>query len=260
MRWAGQRERRRAEFVDAALTAIARHGPGTTIQQIARQAGVARTGLYKHFTDAEDVHRAIAQRASDLLTHELAPIWTEPGSAAARITVGVRAHLRWITEHSNLYFYSVRHAHSLGAGDRDAISDIKTTIAGLLSPMFRAYLALFGLDTRVAEPLGFGIAGLVESAGTRWLQHPNRISREELTEHLERWIWDIVDATLQAAGFRLDPHHPLPAPQDISPPHHTNPPTGNDTDGRGNGSGPPHRRGSRRGPGSCPHHPELRGT
>lgn len=54
-RWAGEHQRRRAQFVEAALVAIARHGPETSTEQIAQQAGVARTRLYKHFTDAADL-------------------------------------------------------------------------------------------------------------------------------------------------------------------------------------------------------------
>lgn len=233
VRWAGQRERRRAEFVDAALIAIGRYGSATSVEQIAGQAGVARTRLYKHFTDANDLHRAIAARAGEMLTRELEPMWTEPGPPAARIGMGVRTHLRWITEHSNLYFYGARHAFAAEAGHTDAISDIKTLIGGQLSRLFHFYLSLFGLDTRVAESLGFGIVGLVESAGSRWLEHPNRMSREQLAKHLEGWIWRMLDATLQAVGLTLDPNVSLPAPSQIDPRQGLNPP---DADGAEAGS------------------------
>ena len=41
-RWAGQRERRRAEFIDAALVVIEQHGPQTSTEQIAAHVGVSR--------------------------------------------------------------------------------------------------------------------------------------------------------------------------------------------------------------------------
>src|SRR5215469_4167626 len=67
-RWAGQQERRRREFVDAAMRAIAEHGPDVSTGQIAAEAGVARTRIYKHFVDAADLQGAIAERALEQVT------------------------------------------------------------------------------------------------------------------------------------------------------------------------------------------------
>ena len=97
-RWAGQHERRRAEFVDAALAAIAEHGPDVSTEQVAEKAGVARTRLYKHFDDAGDLQRAISRRVSELITEELEPVWNPQGTPREMITTAVDTHLRWLTD------------------------------------------------------------------------------------------------------------------------------------------------------------------
>lgn len=211
-RWAGQHERRRGEFVDAALRAIAEHGPDVGTEQIAEQAGVARTRLYKHFDGAADLQRAIAGRAAETIITEFEPMWNLRGSAWEMIKTAVDTHLRWLAEHGNLYHYLNRRSLSATPGESDAVTDIKAAIATHLTGMLGSYLTAFGADPRPAEPAAFGVVGFVESAATRWLDHPADYTREELTDQLARWIWAFMNDTLQAAGVHLDPHEPLAPP------------------------------------------------
>jgi AcrR family transcriptional regulator len=210
-RWVGHRERRRAEFVDAALRTIAEYGPQTSTERIAKSVGVTRTKLYRYFDGAADLQHSVALRVSEMLTTELQR-WDPIGSPMEMATNGVSVHLRWLIEHPNLYRYLARHSLAEDANGVAAIDDIKTTLGANLSKTLAAYLTVFGLDTRPAEPLGFGIVGLVESATARWLDNPAPLSRDEFTTQLAEWIWMLLDTTLQAGGVRLDPHQPLPAP------------------------------------------------
>ena len=214
-RWAGQHQLRRAQFVDAALAAIARHGPDTSTEQIATQAGVARTRLYKHFTDATDLHQSITHKAVELIARELAPVWNPTGPVMEVISTAVGSYLRWLGKHRNLYYFLGRHPLTTRG---DSIRDIRATISSYLTRVFEAYLTAFGLDTRICEPLAFGIIGLVESATSQWLDHPAIISGDELTQHLTQWIWHMIDNTLQTRGVQLDPHAPLPPLQIINTP------------------------------------------
>ena len=214
-RWAGQRERRRVEFVDAALSAIAEHGPQTSTEQIAGHVGVTRTKLYRHFADAADLQRAIAQRAAEMLNTELAPLWTPHGSMAQIIEAGVGAHVRFLVEHGNLYRYLAR--CSLGEDGRapDAIADIRLTVGTQLDALFTVYLNAFGVGTD-PQPLAFAFVGLVESATGRWLDQPGSTSQDRLVADLVRWIWLLVDDTLRAGGVYLASAEPLPTPELIA--------------------------------------------
>jgi AcrR family transcriptional regulator len=215
-RWAGHRERRRAEFVDAALHAIAEYGPQTSTEQIANRVGVTRTKLYRYFDGAAELQRSVAQRASEMLTTELEPVWNPIGSPMEMVTTGVSVHVRWLVDHPNLYRYLARHSLTDDDDSVAAIDDVKTTVAANLSALFAAYLTAFGLDTRPAEPLGFGIVGFVESAATRWLDNPAPLSQDEFTAQLAEWVWLLLDKTLKAGGVHLDPHQPLGAPSEVS--------------------------------------------
>lgn len=207
-RWAGQRDRRRREFVEAGLRAIARYGPEVSTEQIADEAGVARTRLYRHFDGAADLQHAIAARIAELITAEFAPLWNPSGTPMELIRSAIGAHTRWLAEHGSLYRYLTRHAMD---GAPDVFADGKTAIARQLTVVFEHYLGLFGVDTRGCETLSFALVGLVESSTSRWLENPRGVDRAELAALLARWVWRIVDDTLRAGGLELDPHTELAA-------------------------------------------------
>ena len=59
---------RRPVLLEAAATAIRRHGPGASMTQIAAQAGVTKPILYRHFRDRDGLVHALAERfAGDLM-------------------------------------------------------------------------------------------------------------------------------------------------------------------------------------------------
>lgn len=200
-RWQGQHERRRAEFVDAALAEIAEQGPDVSTERIAQRAGVARTRLYKHFGGAGDLQAAIARRVVELLSEELEPVWKPRGSPARMITVALQAHVRWLTEHTHLYRYLLRNSPPGPGG----FTDIKTTLAERLA----RYLRGVGLDSEAVETVAFGVVGHVESATTRWLDSPGETSRAELVEQLSGALWAVFDQALRRGGIVLDPELPL---------------------------------------------------
>ncbi|MBE1495979.1 AcrR family transcriptional regulator [Amycolatopsis lexingtonensis] len=211
-RWAGQRERRRREFVDAALRAIAEHGPHVSAAHIADAAGVARPQLYRQFDDAADLTRAIADRATEQIIVSLRPVWEPQGSAMQMISAAVDAHTGWLAEHGNLYRYLILHSQIGRREGEDAIADVKTVIARQLTQVFEYYLTMFELDARVATVLSFGVVGLVDSCAAQWLEAPLGITKAQLSGMLTRWIWHILDDSLRTAGIEIDPDLPLPPP------------------------------------------------
>lgn len=212
-RWAGQRERRRAEFVDAALAALAAHGPHVSTEQIAEHAGVARTRIYRHFDGKADLEAAIAQRAAEQIIIELAPVWNPEGSPREMIDLAVRTHVRWMAEHPSIYQYVVNVSGTKGA---TAFQDVKAAVSGHIAALFRGYLEAFGGDTSAAEPAAYGLVGFVDAATSRWLENPTEQSREELTEKLVDWVWLLISQTVRAADVILDRDKPLPPPGEIS--------------------------------------------
>ncbi|SDK00471.1 transcriptional regulator, TetR family [Lentzea albidocapillata subsp. violacea] len=211
-RWAGQRETRRTEIVVAALDAIAEHGPQVSTERIAERAGIARPTLYRHFTDADDLYDTVAHRIAELLVSELAPTMTTPrGSAREVITRIVRTYVVWFSENTRLYRYLLSRSMEPLAGEQRPATAVRQRIGELLRELVAEYVALFGGDPRIADPLAFGLVGMTETAAVRWVTTPHAsFGRDELITHLAGWIWGSFDVALREIGIRLDPDIPLP--------------------------------------------------
>lgn len=214
-RWIGQRARRRTEFVEAAITAIGEDGPEVSTAQIAARAGVARTRLYRYFDDAEDLQRAIAERVTEMVLAELAPLWDSDSSVLETFQAVTVGQLRWLTEHTHLYRYLATHSAPKTTAS-GVLLDIRTAIGRYLTGRIAEYLHAAELDARIAEPVAFALVGMVESAATRWLDNPGETTLDELSASLTSWAWAVVDQALSAAGLRLDPHQSMPRPADFS--------------------------------------------
>lgn len=196
------------------MRAIAEHGPDVSTTQIAAEAGVARTRIYRHFEDAADLQAAIAGRALELVLGDLEPLWKPEGSPMQMIGGIVDTLIGYLSENRNLYHYLTKYAPSARGSDSDVVTDVKTAIANHVANIFRYYLDEFEAETKMAELDAFTMVGMVETAISRWLDYPSGLTREELSAHLTRWIWVLLDLGLRDAGVELDPNAPL-APPDL---------------------------------------------
>ncbi|TCP56445.1 TetR family transcriptional regulator [Tamaricihabitans halophyticus] len=210
-RWSGQRAKRRAQFIDAAMDAITQHGPGVSTEQIAAHAGLARSRVYRHFADAADLRAAIGQRAGELIIAELDPLLRLPAESPANtIHRAVRTLVDWIAKHIHIYRYVTQHAVPSGETDRPVVADIRASIAVRVRNLIDGYLRELQLDVPVSDLAAFSVVGLVESATERWLCEPGKLSQAELAALLSDWIWTMVDHVLRGYGVVLDPRRPLP--------------------------------------------------
>lgn len=224
-RWAGQRERRQAEFVESALRVIAEQGPGASLEAFAAEAGVARTRVYRHFQDRADLERAISARVAALIVTELEPLWRPEGSARQMIRGAIGAHVRWLAENRNLYIYLRRHSRPDDDGrGLDGYAGVRRAVADHLTALFGGYLSLLGVEGRTTETLAYAVVGMVESVSERWTEAAIGDSAEnsapesadaareteELIDQLAAWTWAMVSAALATVGVELDPDVPLP--------------------------------------------------
>ena len=217
-RWAGQRAKRRAEIVAAALDAIREHGIGVSTEQIAARAGVARTRLYRHFDDADDLYDAVAQGAAQAIIERMVVTFAAPsGSAMDLIARSVRTYVEWLIDNGSLYRYVVLRTVDAGAGGDPLIVDVRTAISAPMRSLFAAYLQYFRKDPALADPVMPNATGLVESTTNRWLAEPGPLDLDGLVHNLSGWIWGVLDTVLRGLGVTIDPMAPLPKPAGESP-------------------------------------------
>jgi len=213
-RWAGQRERRQAEFVDSALRVIAAKGPTASLEDFAAEAGVARTRVYRHFTDRADLERAISARVAAMIVAELEPLWHPEGSARQIIRGAIGAHVTWLAENRNLFIYLRRHARP-DDDERalDGHAGVRRAVAEHLTKLFGAYLSLLGVHNRTTDSLAYAVVGMVESVTERWTEQgatDSSVDSSAIIEQLSAWTWAMIAEALGTVGVELDPDLPLP--------------------------------------------------
>ena len=213
-RWSGQREKRRAEFVEAALEAISLYGPQVSTEQVADHVGVTRTKLYRYFDGAADLHHSIARRAGDMLTTKQTLVWDGPISPMQVVRGTVAMHVKWRMEHPSLYEYLTRHPLSDDSRGVAAIHDVNRAVAANLAKVIATFYRTLGIDERPAVPLSIGAVGFVESSVTHWLNDADPLPRKEFTTQLAEWMWSLLNTAVAKGGIVIDPHQPL-APQEL---------------------------------------------
>lgn len=207
-RWRSHRAARRAEFVDAAMRALAEHGPEVGMDHIAAEAGVTKPVLYRHFADKADLFVALGQRGTEILFDRLIPAMNNEEAPIPRIRKSLDAFFSTVEEHPNLYRVLIRRSFAKAAVEQDIVAEDKELIAQALSALLGDYLRAMNLDSGAAEPWAHGIVGMVQNVSEWWLER-RTMSRDAVVEYLTQIIWAAIDGFTRANGVTLDPNKPL---------------------------------------------------
>lgn len=204
-RWAGHREQRRLEFVDAAVAVIELQGPGATVDAISRHLGTTRQALYRQFDDRADLDRAIAERAASLLVEELMPhlgLDADSGDLDRDIEESIRgalnAYLDYVERHLQLYRFVRAHDAELDSPTTgSAVRRVKDTVASRVADIARDYLVASGTaPPTIATTLATGLIGMVDAVVGRWVDDPRGLARDDVVEHLVVMLRGAVRALL----------------------------------------------------------------
>jgi AcrR family transcriptional regulator len=176
--------------VAAALVVIGRDGPEPSVGAIAREAGVGRPVLYRHFTDRADLEQAVVDRAVNDLLAAVAPTLRVEGTLEGSISRAVGAYLDWLQEHASLHAFLRQHAAGAGRA--------RTTVVAQVAALARDYLARTGTaPAEIAPVVAAGIIGLSDAAINSWIEEPGELDRETLVR--------TVVAMIQAASVAVIP-------------------------------------------------------
>src|ERR1700716_388941 len=85
-RWDPHRRERRLTIITAAIAAIEQYGPDALTAQIAEQAGVPRTHVYRHFDGKQALDLAVSGHIANQIGQQIRAALATPGSARAIIS------------------------------------------------------------------------------------------------------------------------------------------------------------------------------
>ncbi len=195
-RWDEHKRARREEFVDGALIAIRRGGPGVGMDAIAAQLEVSKTVLYRHFADKNDLVGAVLTKIAQSVL--LPPLLAELGVQRDdydQVHALIKAYVTSIAGEPELYGY-------VFAQNQEADSVVATTervVAEALAAVVGDRLRSMGMDSGGAHPWAYGVVGMVQLA-THWWVDNRTMSAEALVDYLTMLVWGGLEGVLQAHG------------------------------------------------------------
>ncbi len=213
-RWSAHNRDRRRHIIDAAITVIEQHEPGASIQvqQIADQASVTRSVLYRHFKDRADLDRAVRSAIVDDLAEKLLPTVTLDGTIPEIVERAVASYVAWAVAHPSLH----RVAESDPVdGSGGPLERGLERIAGQVADLVNTAVEMLQLPVRdhhraVVDPLAFALVGAVFSAVRRWLAAEDRApAAPVLVAALTDSVWYLLEGHVRAMGLELDRDQPV---------------------------------------------------
>lgn len=208
---------RRDELLTAAEAAIARHGPGVSMEQMADAAGVSKATLYDNFDGKRGLTEAVVDRYGARVVATIAAGIGGPLTPHQVLRGGIEIFVAHIERDAQLYRFVLA-----DGGDRALLDESAAPVTALFTSMLRQA----GVDPRAAELQARSVLGGIFAA-TEWWAETRTMSRREFVDHLDALYWpglagaglglieDPVDlAELRAVlvgGTATDPSPPDPA-------------------------------------------------
>lgn len=183
-----QRGQRRNQLLEAAIAEIRAHGPGVTMEQLAKAGGVTKPILYRHFGDRDGLITAIAERFSvELLTSVQEPLLSRRYPREL-LDSTVEGYVAFLERDPNLYGFLMQQA-SVREGRHTPIGSLVDVVAKQIAQISREQLIAAGRDAGPAVPWAYGIVGLVHTATNWWLEDQT-MTRERFVRYLTDLLWE----------------------------------------------------------------------
>lgn len=213
-RWEQHNTDRRRHIIDAAMTVLARDiapGERLTTAQISAEAGVHRTGLYRHFRDRTDLDTAIQRAICSELTATLVTSFALTGTPRDVVHRMVSTYVRWVAEHPAWTRFVEQ---DVSAESPTPLEETNALLAEQLEVSVAAFLSLVHADLTtddwsLVRPWVAGLVSGCMGAVRSWSgQTEHRTGLDHFATFLADTIWLQVKGLGASRGIAI-PQVPL---------------------------------------------------
>ncbi len=196
-RWDEHRRTRRDTLIQSAVAAIRRDGPDVGLDVIAREAGISKTVLYRHFADKADLVGAVMTHVSAeiLLPRLQAELTAERPETGDQIRAVIAAYVQVLVDEPELYAFVFANSGQTG----DFVADTERVVAQALAALIGDRLREQQMDSGGALPWAYGLVGMVQLAA-HWWAGERSMSAEALVDYLTMLAVGGFDGVLAAEG------------------------------------------------------------
>ncbi|MBM36487.1 MAG: TetR/AcrR family transcriptional regulator [Actinomycetota bacterium] len=186
---------RREQLLDVAMTAFAANGyHGTSMNDVAKAAGITKPVLYQHFASKRDLYVELVDDVADRLANEVVSA-VDPADTHFQRTVGaLSAYFSFVEKNQRefqlLFGRSTPRDEETANGGRMVETRMSATIAEILRQW---------LHGDEVELYARAIVTMSEGVCRHWLTQPDRPSADALAEQLAALILTGLQGLVETA-------------------------------------------------------------
>jgi AcrR family transcriptional regulator len=184
----GRDPERRAQLLDAADRAIARHGAGVRMEDVAAEAGVTKPIVYRHFGDKGGLYEALARRFAGQLMERLTAAMAAADDPLDKLTTTIDAYLAAIEERPELYRFLLHRAAAERPEVTQAVGDFTYQLADRVAATLADEFGRFGFELSQPQVAAHGLIGLVHQVSDWWMS-TGTLTRDELRDTVVHLLW-----------------------------------------------------------------------
>ena len=177
---------RRAQLIDVGRSVFARRGyESTSVEDIAREAGVSKPIVYEHFGGKEGLYAVLVDREMEYVVRRIAEAISS-GTARERVERAVLAFLSYVRDQPHGFAVLVHNAPVISAscGRSSLLNDLAERVSDIFVASFREA----GYDARSAPIYAHALVGMVTFVG-QWWTETRKPPIEEVASHLAALAW-----------------------------------------------------------------------
>jgi AcrR family transcriptional regulator len=178
---------RREQLLDVGRRLFAERGfEGTSIEEIAAQAGVSKPVVYEHFGGKEGLYAVVVDREVDRLLTMATTLLDGDNTVTKFESAAVRL-LKYIEDNADGFRILVRDSPP-GSGN-GTFGTLLSDIAGQVEYIVGDFLSSRGQDRKLAPMYAQMLVGMVAFAGQWWLD-ARKPELEDVAAHLINLAWN----------------------------------------------------------------------
>jgi AcrR family transcriptional regulator len=161
-------QERRKQLLDIGRKLFAERGfEGTSIEEIASQAGVSKPVVYEHFGGKEGLYAVVVDREVDRLLTTVTGLLIEADHSREKFELAAVGLLRYIETNADGFRILVR--DSPPASGSGTFGTLLSDIASQVDNIMAAFLKTRGRDPKLAPMYSQMMVGMVAFTGQWWL-------------------------------------------------------------------------------------------
>ncbi len=197
---------RRELILEAALDGFADHGyHQTSLDEVARRAGVSKALIYEHFTSKSELYSELLETyVHELLDRVRSAALSVEEGAETRLIAGVEGFLEFVDERRDAWRMLIRNRASEDVGDLfDRLNEeVAGTIAGLMAEDMPPAALPEGVDSAMAvEATAMQLLGGLTAIANWWDEHRD-VERATVLAMVMEFAW--VGLQRASSGERWD--------------------------------------------------------